>query len=168
MVSAYDAVSGSNVYVEWVEDVIEEQTCTFEVHRTYSATDPSGNTAYATVSYYGEDTWGPGISEKWSKLKKSVVLKCGSELPAPDPTKLWINFVCEKDGENYGWGGSIDGVRAWWDGDTWHGTGCDAWVERVYRAENECGKSSYVQVFTFRKDNSKETGNGGGKGGRKK
>lgn len=146
LVRAYDAVSGTDVYIELVaEEHLLDWGCEITIFRTYSATDPSGNTAEVVHVIEIQDTTYP-----FAEAPADIEVKCGKDVPDPDPGLVRAQDLCSQDWD----------IQVIWAGDSQIGTGCGSTIEREYVVVDECGNQiSVFQTITMK------GGNGGGKGG---
>lgn len=150
IVRAYDAVSGTDVYIELVaEEHLLDWGCEITIFRTYSATDPSGNTAEVVHVIEIRDTTAPYVQPL-----PDMEVKCGRDIPDPDPSLVRAQDNCSQE---------LD-IR--WVRDTQIGTGCGSTIVRQYSVTDECGNEIYV-TQTIKMKGGNGGGNGGGKGGGK-
>lgn len=96
--------------------------------RTYSATDPSENTAYTQQSIVMLDTTSP-----YAEALADIEVKCCEDVPDPDPSLVRAMDNCSQE-----WQIAIEVV------DTQSGKGCGTTRVREYRVFDACGNSTTI------------------------
>jgi hypothetical protein len=125
----------SNVIVEWVSDVITNQTCTnkYTISRKYKATDGCNNSSTCIQTITVNDHTPPQIV-----CPNPIEVQCASMVPAPSPNSVAASDNC----------GHV--IVTWTRDDINPGSCANRFtISRYYTATDDCGNSTMCsQVIT--------------------
>ena len=123
------------------EDQFAGGGCTYDILRTYTATDACGNTVEAVMTITVVDTTPPVISG----VPANTFVTCDN---IPDPAQVSVIDAC-------GGATSLEII------DNTIGQGCSYIINRNYLASDECGNSTSMTQLIFVQDDSSPVFEGG-------
>jgi len=111
----------SNAYVYFVKDSVGYDQCPKIIYRIYKAVDDCYNVSYCTQRIYISDKTPPTIY-----CPPDVYVKCGYNIPYPDPYKVKAYDNCSRY------------PKVYFVEDKVYGYGCQKTIYRTYKAVDDC------------------------------